>query len=119
LRLLEDAVWVDAPHPPLVLRTEDATPILASAPVGTELEPELGATIVRVVEDGFPRLAVVLEGPGVDGRHETSIPLTRPELAARDRACANYPLGIDLVFVETDGRVAALPRTTRVRSLEG
>jgi alpha-D-ribose 1-methylphosphonate 5-triphosphate synthase subunit PhnH len=119
LRLLEDAVWVDAPQPPLVLRTEDATPILASAPVGTELEPELGATIVRVVEDGFPRLAVVLEGPGVDARHETSIPLTRPELAARDRACANYPLGIDLVFVETDGRVAALPRTTRVRSLEG
>ena len=114
LRMLEEAVWVDAPRPPLVIGTEDATPILAAATRGTELEPELGATVVRVVDGRGLRLRVVLEGPGVNGTCETSIPLTPGELAARDEACASYPLGIDLVFVEADGRVAALPRTARI-----
>ena len=83
-----------------------------------ELEPELGATVVRLVQPGGPRVRVALEGPGVDGRLETSLPCSRPELEARDRACAGYPLGIDLVFLEPDGGIQALPRTTRVQTVE-
>lgn len=117
LELLEDAVWVDAPQPPVLLGPGDATAELDAAGRGTELEPELGATVVRVVQEGGPHVRVALEGPGVDGRLETSLPCSRPELEARDRACAGYPLGIDLVFLQPDGGIQALPRTTRVRVL--
>lgn len=119
LELLHEAVWSDAPRPPVLLGPGDAAAELDLADRGTELEPELGATVVRLVRPGDPRVPVALEGPGVAGRLETSLPCSRPELEARDRACATYPLGIDLVFLEPDGGIQALPRTTRVRVLQG
>ncbi|HYZ01744.1 MAG TPA: phosphonate C-P lyase system protein PhnH [Candidatus Binatia bacterium] len=118
LELLEEAVWADAPRPPVLLGPGDATAELDAAGRGTELEPELGATVVRLAQPGGPRVRVALEGPGVDGRLETSLACSRPELEARARACAGYPLGIDLVFLEPDGGIQALPRTTRVDVLE-
>jgi alpha-D-ribose 1-methylphosphonate 5-triphosphate synthase subunit PhnH len=118
LEMLEEAVWVDAPRPPVLVGPEDATGELEAADRGSEEEPERGATVVRLVEGDGPRVPVTLEGPGVDGRLQTSLPCSRRELEARDRACAAYPLGIDLVFLEPDGGIRALPRTTRVRVLE-
>jgi alpha-D-ribose 1-methylphosphonate 5-triphosphate synthase subunit PhnH len=118
LELLEEAVWVDAPRPAVLIGPGDASTELDAADRGTELEPELGATVVRLVPEGCPRLRVALEGPGVDGHLEASLPCTRAELEARDRACAAYPLGIDLVFLEPDGGIRALPRTARVQVLE-
>lgn len=118
LEALREAVWVDAPQGPLMM-ADDAAGQLEEADRGTELEPERGATLVRLVGAGAPRLRAVLEGPGVDGSIRVWLPLTASELAARDRACAAYPLGVDLVFLEADGGIAALPRTTRVTVLEG
>jgi alpha-D-ribose 1-methylphosphonate 5-triphosphate synthase subunit PhnH len=68
---------------------------------GTELEPEGGATIVRV--GGVPPAAVLLSGPGPDGELRTTLPLRASELAARARAGAAYPLGIDLVLIDAAG----------------
>lgn len=114
LEALQDAVWVDAPQPPLLLDPGDAATTVLTAERGTEVEPELGATLVRVVGAADARLPVVLRGPGVDGELETTLPLTDGELAARDEACSRRPLGVDLVFVEPDGRIATLPRSTKV-----
>lgn len=119
LAALQEAVWCDAPRPPVLLGTDDASAVVAAADRGTELEPELGATLVRVVEAGRARLPVVLRGPGVDGRLETTLPLTSAELAARDEACRTRPLGVDLFFVEADGSIGALPRSTRVERRDG
>lgn len=119
LAALQEAVWWDALCPPILLEGEDASAAVAAADRGTELEPELGSTLVRVVEAGRPRLPVVLRGPGVDGRLETTLPLTAEELAARDEACRTRPLGVDLFFVEADGSIGALPRSTRVERRQG
>lgn len=116
LRLLQEAVWVDAPRPPVVIGPGDASAALEAADRGTELEPELGVTVVRLVDEDGRGLLVSLEGPGVAGRLETALPLSPAELEARNRACAAYPLGIDLVFLERGGRIRALPRTTRVQA---
>lgn len=117
LEALREAVWVDAPQGPLMM-AGDAASQLEEADRGTELEPERGATLIRLVDAGVPRLRAVLEGPGVDGAIRARLPLSPSELAARNRACAAYPLGVDLVFLEADGGIAALPRTTRVAVLE-
>ncbi|HEX4211699.1 MAG TPA: phosphonate C-P lyase system protein PhnH [Candidatus Dormibacteraeota bacterium] len=117
LEALREAVWMDAPQEPLIM-PDDASNLLEGAGRGTELEPERGATLIRLVRVDASRVRVVLEGPGVDGRIRAWLPLSPAELAARDRACAAYPLGVDLVFLEPDGGIAALPRTTRVAMLE-
>jgi alpha-D-ribose 1-methylphosphonate 5-triphosphate synthase subunit PhnH len=114
LEALMDAVWCDDPRPPLVIDEGDAAELLAAADRGTEIEPERGATIARVVRGTCPHTAVRLAGPGVDGELRTSLALRPSEVAARAEACAAYPLGIDLVILEASGHVAALPRTVSV-----
>jgi alpha-D-ribose 1-methylphosphonate 5-triphosphate synthase subunit PhnH len=40
--------------------------------------------------------------------------LGREWIAARAAKNREYPLGVDMIFVDPEGRVAALPRTTGV-----
>lgn len=90
--------------------------LVGTARRGSEELPEDGATLVCV--GGAPaRTSVCLRGPGIDGERTVRLPLTAEALAAREAACARYPLGIDLVFFGTDGRIAGLPRTTKVEVL--
>lgn len=111
---LMDAVWCDAPVPPVVVDGADASARLIAADRGTEIEPERGATIVRVETPGAsPRTRVRLSGPGVNGELRTSLALRESELRARAEACAAYPLGIDVVMIDASGAITALPRTVR------
>jgi hypothetical protein len=98
---------------------------------GTFLDPHLGATIFLEVEillpsasgspaAGGPGRSWILEGPGVDGRSVLACGPGDAEflgliLEARSRACSEFPLGVDLVILDREGRVACLPRTTSVR----
>ena len=118
LDLLLEAVWQDASDQVRVGDGPDASALIESAPRGTPGEPEAGVTIIRVVAgDGQPT-AVVLEGPGVNGTLAVTLPLSRAELAARARACADGPMGVELVLLERDGTLLCLPRTTRVREVD-
>jgi phosphonate C-P lyase system protein PhnH len=90
---------------------------LARLPRGDEAHPEAGATAVYAVPEAAVGQRVRLHGPGVAGRLDTEVLLDGAELDARDAACATWPLGVDLLFVDPRGRVAALPRTTRVERL--
>jgi phosphonate C-P lyase system protein PhnH len=90
---------------------------LARLPRGHEACPEAGATAVYAIAEPGPGRRVRLHGPGVPGRLDTELPLDSAELEARDAACAAWPLGVDLLVVDSAGRVAALPRTTRVERL--
>jgi alpha-D-ribose 1-methylphosphonate 5-triphosphate synthase subunit PhnH len=87
LALLLEAVWRDAPGAVLVAAGHDASALIESAARGTETEPEAGVTVLRLT--GAP--------------------------AARERACAAPPLGVDLVLLDEQGVLLGLPRTTRVR----
>ncbi|MHA7846375.1 phosphonate C-P lyase system protein PhnH [Serratia sp. D1N4] len=86
---------------------------LLALPHGSEISPELGATVVVQVAalEGGPRLR--LSGPGIEKPREIS-----PQLptALRDYLLERpqrFPLGLDIVL--TCGEcLMALPRTTRV-----
>jgi alpha-D-ribose 1-methylphosphonate 5-triphosphate synthase subunit PhnH len=85
---------------------------LERVPRGTEEEPELGGTVLVVAAPDGPVSNVWLEGPGLRERGRAALPLSAAALAARARACARPPAGIDLVIVTPEGAIVGLPRTT-------
>lgn len=96
-------------------------PDFATLGLGDPEYPEHGATAIVQVralggEAGADALSLELSGPGVDGSRTLSVAgLHRDYLTARDRACSEYPLGIDMLLVGPAGRVTALPRSTTIQ----
>lgn len=88
---------------------------------GTLAYPDGGATVVYVLPAvGTGPLALLLAGPGIETAQRLSLTgLAGDEFAARDRACADYPMGVDCIFVDAQGHVACLPRSTTAQSEGG
>ena len=101
----------------ILIEGERAGGVLVHAQRGSDVYPERGATVVWIPGSAPQQTAVRLEGPGVNGSYETTLPVSRADVDARAQACADYPRGIDIIFVAPDGSFAALPRTTRVTLL--
>jgi alpha-D-ribose 1-methylphosphonate 5-triphosphate synthase subunit PhnH len=81
---------------------------------GTLEEPWRGATLILEVSRLSEGGEVLLEGPGIASRSALGVEgLETGWLSLRAERCAEYPLGLDLILVDRDGRLAALPRTCR------
>ena len=95
---------------------EHAAVAIAGAREGDLEEPERSATVVVGVGTvGTGPLGVVLTGPGIAtvatlelGGVEVGV------LRAIAQRNAAFPTGIDAIFVDPEGRVACLPRSTRI-----
>jgi alpha-D-ribose 1-methylphosphonate 5-triphosphate synthase subunit PhnH len=88
---------------------------LARARQGSLLDPALGATaIYQVAAVGAGPLALSLSGPGVGSapRVLRLTGLAGEEVDLLQQSRARYPLGVDVVLIDGDGRCAALPRST-------
>ncbi|MFP4112742.1 MAG: phosphonate C-P lyase system protein PhnH [Spirochaetota bacterium] len=113
----------------LVANPEQATEAIRDARVGTLTDPHLGATVVLLVEtlrEVEPGEAVAddvptfeLAGPGVQSTRRIAVGAPADWMEARARQNAEYPLGIDALFVTRDGALLSLPRTTQVSRVEG
>lgn len=80
-----------------------------------------GTSAERPDRTGDPASALVLRltGPGIADTAQLRITgLDREFFTVRDRLVADFPAGIDVLFVTDDGRVAGLPRTTAIRAEE-
>jgi len=85
---------------------------------GTPEVPEDSATVLLAV----PRISAGpsaggarIRGPGVKDVAHLGLPGLDPGyVTARESANAFYPQGIDVILLDADGRVAALPRTSRL-----
>lgn len=99
-----------------VLLEEAAGGSLPAMKAGTLECPEEGATAVRAVRRlGAGGLALTLSGPGVPGERELRVDGLDVQDVEDIRASrVGYPLGVDLYLVDESGRVAGLPRSTRV-----
>jgi alpha-D-ribose 1-methylphosphonate 5-triphosphate synthase subunit PhnH len=85
---------------------------VASARAGTLVDPHLGATLIVSAASVGEGERLSLSGPGIESRAALRIGLGAEWIAARDARNREYPLGVDMIFVDGDGRLAALPRTT-------
>lgn len=95
---------------------------LLQAKEGMLVEPELGASVLLLcgaVSDAPTSglHCLELEGPGI----ETAAKLYVNQVAwarARQQRGDEYPCGIEVLLVDEEGNVAALPRTTRIVSID-
>lgn len=74
--------------------------------LGAESEPDTGRRSIR------------LSGPGIaepDGIAPEMPGLSLEELDELGRVNADYPLGVDSIFIQATGRLMCLPRSTRIR----
>ena len=59
--------------------------------------------------------SLLLSGPGIESSARLGVGLEGGWVAARAAKNVEFPLGVDLIFVDARFRLAALPRTTSVR----
>lgn len=84
---------------------------------GEPERPELGATAIYIVESlsDFGTVNLRLSGPGMPDERSLGVaglPLSEVEAIRESRA--GYPLGVDVYLVDPAGRLAGLPRSTRL-----
>lgn len=86
---------------------------LLALPHGSEISPELGATVVVQIAalEGGPRLR--LSGPGIEKSREISPQLPNALRSYLFERPQRFPLGLDIVLTCGE-RLLAIPRTTRV-----
>lgn len=93
---------------------------IAQAKPGTLEEPERGATVVLLVDSISTAPAkdltcFELSGPGIEKTAELYVSQAEWAHARAERA-DEYPCGIEILLVDGEGNVAALPRTTRIEN---
>lgn len=116
-------------------RTEiaDAAFVLADGPLphaawaavrrGTLAFPDTGATVIYALPavghpcPGSDGVRLTLRGPGIETERELILAgLVPAEFAALAHANREYPLGVDAIFLDGAGRVACVPRASRVQA---
>ena len=80
--------------------------------------PDEGATIlfgVNQLSDGTATTGVRLFGPGIkDNIYPKICGLAAQELNQLKEVNAEYPLGIDCIFIDQNGQLMSIPRSTRI-----
>jgi alpha-D-ribose 1-methylphosphonate 5-triphosphate synthase subunit PhnH len=78
--------------------------------------PDSGATVIYMVESlASGSMSIKLTGPGIRSENIMSLEgWGRREALALKEANAGYPLGVDCILVDAEGRVACIPRSSRI-----
>ncbi|MGE7182460.1 phosphonate C-P lyase system protein PhnH [Peribacillus sp. NPDC006672] len=111
---------VDLPEADFIFILHDASEeqmkeALNKAKVGNLLNPHESAMIILEVPDVTKGDSMILSGPGIQDESFLSLPNVSAWLAARNEKNMEFPLGIDMYFVDQQDRLIALPRTTQIR----
>ena len=83
---------------------------------GTLEYPDSGATVIYLVDKlGETGGEADMHGPGINGTIRPLISgLDQAELGLLRKTNAEFPLGLDALFLDTDGRIMCIPRSTRI-----
>ncbi|MFA1712000.1 phosphonate C-P lyase system protein PhnH [Peribacillus frigoritolerans] len=115
---------VDLPEADFIFILHDASEeqmkeALNKAKVGNLLNPHESAMIILEVPDVSKGDSMILSGPGIQDESFLSLPNVSAWLAERNEKNMEFPLGIDMYFVDQQDRLIALPRTTQIRGNGG
>lgn len=88
--------------------------IISQAKIGTLIDPHLSATIVVECNSCTSGKVYRCKGPGIKETKEIKINIQSDWLDARNEKNIEFPLGVDLIFVDKNYNLLALPRTTQV-----
>lgn len=87
---------------------------LIDAKVGTLINPHNAATVICEIESLVEGIQYTISGPGVKGRKEINATIPEEFIKVRNSLNQEYPLGIDVIFVDSNNRLCTFPRTTQV-----
>ncbi len=90
--------------------------LLKSAKVGDHLNPDFSSTLIFQCVD-FNTTKVKLSGPGINGKLITSLPCNSKFIETLAEKNSEYPLGLEVFFINNSGELLALSRTTKVEVL--
>ncbi|MBT9152110.1 MAG: hypothetical protein DDT35_00322 [Firmicutes bacterium] len=82
--------------------------------LGDLVAPHLSATVIVEVEKNTAHDELLLSGPGIQWVSPTSIITDAEFVDSRAAKNVEYPLGIEMLFVDEDHRLFAIPRTTTI-----
>ncbi|TKI69381.1 phosphonate C-P lyase system protein PhnH [Sulfurimonas crateris] len=89
------------------------TRLINEAKRGDYLNPDFSATLILKCED-FNNCTYFLSGPGIDGKKEVNLPCNKEFIDILMQKNSDYPLGIEIFFINSIGELIALSRTTKV-----
>lgn len=92
-------------------RLEDA---LDRAKIGDLVNPHESATIIVETDAVSNGDQLVLKGPGIEYEQSVQVQTKGKWTHVRNYKNAEFPLGIDLIFVDPENRMLCLPRTTQI-----
>ncbi|MDR2712175.1 MAG: phosphonate C-P lyase system protein PhnH [Clostridiales bacterium] len=96
---------------------KDIDDIIANAKCGTLSDPHKSSTVV-IHNSGEHVYRLRLSGPGINSHTEVPATLTvREAIKVRDAQNYEYPQGIDLFFLSSEGDLFAIPRLTHMEVL--
>jgi alpha-D-ribose 1-methylphosphonate 5-triphosphate synthase subunit PhnH len=96
----------------------NAAGVWSAARPGTLIDPHQGATLVLEVGELQDEGALLLSGPGIETARSFGTGGDSFWVEARAEKNKEFPLGVDVVFVDKRARIACLPRTTLVEKGE-
>jgi alpha-D-ribose 1-methylphosphonate 5-triphosphate synthase subunit PhnH len=90
--------------------------LLDAVKAGTLTEPHKSAMLFIMLPSLDAPSAVRLEGPGIQGEIPLGLPGEGAQwLTARRKAQWEFPTGVELYFMDSQGQVLCLPRTTLMK----
>ncbi|MEH7179205.1 phosphonate C-P lyase system protein PhnH [Neobacillus vireti] len=87
---------------------------IINAKSGTLKNPHISATIIVEVDSVTSGEALLLKGPGIQKHESVYLDIKENWVESRQEKNKEYPLGIDLIFVDQNHQLLSLPRTTQI-----
>lgn len=97
---------------------EQVQDIMSSLMVGTLENPHKSACLIVECEQICTQKMYTLKGPGIKDTNAISISLPTDWIEIRKQVNCEFPLGIDMIFVDEIGNCIALPRTTQIERVK-
>jgi len=82
--------------------------------IGELINPHESATVIVEAEAVSEESGLLLRGPGIETENVARVERSGDWVRVREQKNAEFPLGIDLIFVDAQHRLLGLPRTTQV-----
>jgi alpha-D-ribose 1-methylphosphonate 5-triphosphate synthase subunit PhnH len=117
LSLHTGSTQVDISESDFVIAARGTTAgLLSRIKRGTLEYPDGGATVVYLVDEISGEGGTIeLSGPGVNGTVRPLFTgLSAAELGGLRETNAEYPLGVDALFLDANGKIACIPRSSRI-----
>jgi len=89
--------------------------LFAGAQKGTSKDPEFSSTLIFKCTSFDSGLKVVLEGPGINVKKEVFLPVDESFVKVFNEKNSTFPLGNEIIFLNNEGFVMALSRTTKIK----